>query len=69
MVAVMSLFSISLLVIIVKRSLKISQFKVYRVFIYILFYIVSKLLTCALLLIKILAGIKDDWKNLTADSI
>lgn len=65
----MSLFSISLLVIMVKRSLKIWQFKVYRVFIYISFYIASKILTCTLLLIKILAGIKDQWKNLTPDSI
>lgn len=69
MVVVMSLFSIGLLVVMVKRSLKIAKFKIYRVFLYISFYIVTKLLTCALLIINILYGLKDGWKKLTAQSI
>lgn len=68
-VTVMSIFSISLLIIMIKRSMKINRFKIYQVFFIIIFYIATKILTCTILLIKIIAGIPTHWDNVTAGSL
>lgn len=62
----MSIFTVGLLVVMIKRSLSIARFKIYRIFLFIACYVGTKMLTCTMLMWKIIAGIPQHWDTLTA---
>lgn len=50
MAAIMAIFCISLLVIIIRKSITFRSISVYRVFFHIAFYIASRLVICGILI-------------------
>lgn len=69
MAAIVSLFCISLLTIIIRKSISLRNFKVYRVFLFILLYIIARLLLCGILLTEIMIGLPDNWANLSGNEV
>ncbi len=65
----MSIFTVGLLVLMVKRSLSIAKFKIYRIFLFIVCYVGTKVLTCTILMWKIIVGIPSHWDTLTAEAL
>lgn len=68
-VVIIVIYLISLLLIVVRRAKKLIDLYNRRYYLFILFYIATKLIICIILGIEIIVGIGNNWSNLNASHV
>lgn len=64
-----SVYLIAVLLVLVRRAKKLLQLHNKKYYFTIVLYIASKIVICAILLIQIIAGIRNDWADLSPDHV
>ena len=60
----LTIYLISLALIVIRRAKKFIEARNKKYYLVIVFYIVSKMILCAILIIKIIAGMTTQWSNI-----
>ena len=63
-VVIISIYLISLALVVVRRAKKLFELHNRKYYLAVVFYIASKLVLCAILVLRIIIGIPEEWKNL-----
>ena len=69
MIVLNQIFLIAITIALCKKVRNVMKTKVKSFYLMIMFYIVSKMVLIVIMEIKIIAGLSNDWENLTADLI
>jgi hypothetical protein len=68
-IAIFVVYLVSLLLVVVRRAKRLIELRNRKYYITIAFYISTKLMLCALLIVSIVAGISDQWQNLDSADV
>ena len=63
-VVIVSIYLISLTLVVVRRAKKLFELHNRKYYVAIVFYIISKLVLCAIIVLRIIIGIPQEWKNI-----
>lgn len=68
-IVIIVIYLISLLLVVIRRAKRLIELRNRKYYLAVAFYIASKLILCSILIMEIIVGIANDWKDLKSEQI